>query len=126
MGPCMNLERVAKSELHCSQLQTSISQICIFLQLFKQNSSGDTWYTGQYLFWEQKIQIACQQWQRSLKVLYLMSFEMFGKHREITGIVVLKHFDFGCGGYSPSYDCNLVMFNASDLLNSSTSFKTKD
>lgn len=39
---------------------------------------------------------------------------MFGEHREITCIVVSKHFDFG--GYNSSYDCNLVMFNASNLL----------
>lgn len=55
-----------------------------------------------------------------------MGFEMFSKHREIIRVVVLKHFDFGFGGYNPSYDCSVLMFSASDLLNSSTSSKTKE
>lgn len=45
-----------------------------------------------------------------------MGLEMFGEHTEIICIAVFKHFDFGFGGYNSSYDCNLVMFNASDLL----------
>ena len=45
-----------------------------------------------------------------------MSLEKFGKHREITCIIVFKHFDFGFGGYNSLYDCNLVMFTASELL----------
>lgn len=52
----MNLETVAKSKLCCSQLQHNISQICMFLQLFKQNTSGVLCYTKQYLSCEQKIQ----------------------------------------------------------------------
>lgn len=52
----MNLETVAKSKLCCSQLQHNISQICMFLQLFKQNNSGVLCYTKQYLSCEQKIQ----------------------------------------------------------------------
>lgn len=71
-----------------------------------------------------RFRIADQWWQRSLKVL--MGFEMFSKHREIICVVVLKHFDFGFGGYNPSYDCSVLMFSASDLLNSSTSSKTKE
>lgn len=53
-----------------------------------------------------------------------MNFEMFVKHREITYTVVLKHFDFGGDNYL--YGCNLVRFSASDLLNCSTSSKTKE
>lgn len=45
-----------------------------------------------------------------------MSLEKFGKHREIICIIVFKHFDFGFAGSNSSYDCNLVMFNASELL----------
>lgn len=66
----------------------------------------------------------CLSVQRNLKVLYLMNFEMFVKHREITYTVVLKHFDFGGDNYL--YGCNLVRFSASDLLNCSTSSKTKE
>jgi len=43
-----------------------------------------------------------------------MSFEMFGEHREITCTVIFRYFDFG--HYNSSSACNLVMFNASDLL----------
>lgn len=41
---------------------------------------------------------------------------MLGEHREITGIVDFKHLGFGFGVCNSSYDCDLVMFNASDLL----------
>lgn len=114
----LDLETVAKSELCCSQLRSNpifLKYACFFNYL-NTTPQGSHDVPSSISAVSKRFRITYLWWQRSLKGLYLMSLEKFGKHREIACIIVFKHFDFGFGGSNSSYDCNLVMFNASELL----------